>query len=125
MRWDEWKFSARRAWQDRFILWTAVITAVLFAAASAYFLIRMLPPGLETGAVILHYNIYLGIDEIVSWPWVFAVPGAALAVLAMDFGVALSLFRLDPLASRILISLGFFSILLWTIGCFFMVKVNL
>jgi hypothetical protein len=125
MRWDEWKFSARRALQDRFILWTAMVTVVLFAVASAYFLIRTLPHGWETGAVVLHYNIYLGIDEIMSWPWIFAVPGAALVVLALDFTVALSIFRLDPLASRVLISLGFFSILLWTIGCFFMAQVNL
>lgn len=125
MKWEEWKFSARRALQDRFISWTTAAAVVLFAAASAYFLMRVLPRGWETGAVILHYNVYLGIDEILSWPWVFAVPGAALAVLALDFIAALSIFRLDPLASRVLIILGFFSILLWTIGCFFMVRVNL
>ena len=124
MRWGEWKFSAQRAVQDPWIRWTTVSTVVLLVGMSAYYLIRVLPDGWRSGATTLHYNVYLGIDDVRPWPWAFAVPGIAIAVAALDTLVALGLHRQDTLASRTLAVVGLVSAVLWTVAVFFLVLVN-
>lgn len=124
MRWEEWKFSARLATQDRFIRWTAIGTAVLIMGMSAFFLWRLLPEGWRSGVITLHYNVYLGIDDVRAWPWLFALPGAAIATAAVDILFALGFFRQNKLASRTIVAVGFIAAVLWALGSFFLILVN-
>lgn len=124
MTWQEWKFSSRLAWRDRFMRVTTGLTVVLLVSTSGYFLFRLLPTGWKTGAVVMHYNIYLGIDEVRPWPWIFLIPGAALLLTLIDLSFSLGLFRTDHLASRVIAAVGLISITLWSIGSFFLVIVN-
>ncbi|MBU1033192.1 MAG: hypothetical protein ABII13_02290 [Patescibacteria group bacterium] len=124
MRWDEWKFSARRAAQDHFVRWTTVSTVVLFVVTTVYFLIKMLPRGINIGTIVMHYNIYLGIDDVRAWQWLFAIPGIAFVVVLFDLLFAFGIFRKEPLASRTVSAIALASIILWSFGAFFLVMVN-
>jgi hypothetical protein len=72
----------------------------------------------------MHYNIYLGIDEVSLWPWVFVLPGVAFLVALLDVIFALGIFRRDALASRMLLAVCLASTMLWSVGSFFLVLVN-
>lgn len=124
MRWEEWKFSAARASQDRFVRWTTVTTVVLIVAMSVYMGVRLWPVIARTGVVTMHYNIYLGIDDVRSWPWALLLPGIAAAALTVDVIVAYGFFLRDELASRAIILVGFLSVLLWAVGSFFLLTIN-
>lgn len=124
MTWAEWKFSARLGSQDRFIRWTALATAVVLVGMSAFFLWRLLPEGWRSGVVTLHYNVYLGIDDVRPWPWLFTLPGIAAVVTVVDVLCSLGLYRQNPLASRTIMATGFITTALWAIGSFFLILVN-
>ncbi len=125
MRWDQWRFSARLAWQDRWVRWTMICTVLFYIVMTAFVLSRLIPPGLRSGVLTLHYNVYLGIDEVRSWPWVLLSPGIMLAVILANLTLAFGIFRHDELAARTLLAVTVAVALLWGVGSFFMTAVNL
>ncbi len=124
MRWMEWKLSARLALQDHFVFWVIIALSGIIVATSLFFLWRILPEGWRSGVITMHYTIYLGIDDVRSWPWAFAIPGFALGAVALDIVMALALFKSSPLASRTLLSVALVAALLWASGSFFLTLVN-
>lgn len=124
MRWEEWKFSARRAAQDSFVRWTTVSTVVLLVGMSSYLLVRVLPVAWRSGVVTMHYTIYLGIDDVRPWPWIFFVPGVAIFFGLLDLLIAFGIYLRDALASRTLVALALITAILWTVGSFFLLRVN-
>ncbi|MCI0479510.1 hypothetical protein L0Y59_03115 [Candidatus Uhrbacteria bacterium] len=124
MRWEEWKFSAKRALQDPFIRWTTAGTVVLHVAMSVLYLVRILPDAWRSGVTVLHYTVYLGIDDVRSWPWAFAITGSALGMFVLDVLVALGLFRQDPHAARTVITAGAVCMIVWAVAVSFLILVN-
>lgn len=124
MRWEEWRFSARLAWQDRFVRWTTLSSVPICVGMSAFLLIRLIPEGLRTGVLSLHYTIYLGIDDVGPWPWIFLVPGGMLLLLIADGLLVYGLFRKDALAARALAGLALITSLIWAVTSFFLIAVN-
>lgn len=124
MRWEEWKFSAQLSAQDRFIRWTVLTMAILMIGMSVFFLWRLLPEGWRSGVITYHYNVYLGIDDVRSWPWLFFWPGIAVGMAMTDLVFALGLYRRNALASRTILGVGLVATILWAVGSFFLILVN-
>lgn len=122
---DEWKFSLDVAWDDPWYRWQSVATIIAAAAGSAFFLLRMIPEGLRSGILVMHYNLYVGIDAVSPWPWVFIFPAALLAILAVDLLAAGFLFRHDRTASRVLLCAASIFTAMSLVGAFFLSLVNL
>lgn len=123
-QWTDWRFSARLAWQDFWFRLICLVALVLFILTTAFILFRLLPLGWRSGVIITHYNIYLGIDDVRSWPWIFFSPVLALVLAKIDVLVALGMYRRDRLASLSLLIVMLVSILLWATASFFLVLVN-
>ncbi|MBP9869493.1 hypothetical protein KBC59_02975 [Patescibacteria group bacterium] len=124
MRWEEWRFSARLAWQDRFVRGTSISSAAIVVAMSTFLLVRLIPEGLRTGVLSLHYTIYLGIDDVGPWPWILLVPGGMLTLLIADAVAVYGLFRKDALAARALAGLALVTSIVWAVTSFFLIAVN-
>lgn len=124
MSWEEWKFSARRAVQDPFIRWTLLGGLMLLIGMTVFLLRRLLPEGWRIGTITLHYNVYLGIDDVRPWWWIFFVPGIALVLFVADILIAFGLFRTNALGSRTIVAIGAVSLIVWAVGCFFLIRVN-
>ncbi len=122
---DEWRFSAKFAWQDWFIKWLLILNAVFIICISSYTLWRLIPEGLRSGMLTLHYTIYLGIDEVRPWPWIFILPLTMLFVWAVNFFTALGLYRKDKLAARTLVAVLTLINVVSIICLFFIVVVNI
>ncbi len=125
MRWSDWRFSARLAWQNRTARWTMICTVLFYIAMTGVILSRLIPVGLRSGVLTLHYNVYLGIDEVRPWPWVFFSPAIMLGILLLNDVFALGLFRQDELAARTLFVITSALVLLWGVASFFTAAVNL
>lgn len=125
MTWDEWRFSARLAWQDPFIRWMTIITALFSVGMSAFFLWKLIPAGMRASVLTLHYNVYLGIDEVGPWRWIFIVPSMMFGVLMVNTVFAFGSFRNHPTAARAATVLTALMAVLWGVGSFFLMFVNL
>lgn len=124
MQWEEWNFSMKLAWQDFFFRWTILVAFTSFLAGSVFLLVNLIPIGWRTGILSLHYNVYLGIDDVRGWPYVFWLPVLMWLCLVTDVLAAGGMFRRDIVAARTLLGVGLIAILLWCAWVFFLVRVN-
>ncbi len=125
MQWGEWKFSAQRAAQDRFTKWIAICIAIILTISVTFLLVRLIPVGRQSGILTLHYNVYLGIDDVGAWTWMFVFTGSVIGLAIIDVLFAFGLFRRDPLASKTLLVIALLALVLWSVGSFFLVSVNI
>lgn len=122
---DEWRFSLDVAWDDPWYRWQSIATALFAIAGSAFFLMRMIPEGVRSGLLVLHYNLYVGIDEVHPWPWVIVLTAGMLVLVGIDLFASGILFRRDRIASRVLLCTATIFALLALAGGFFLTLVNL
>ncbi len=125
MTWAEWRFSAKRAWQDPIVRWVNIVSVVLWAGVSAFLLLRVIPASARSGIVTMHYNIYLGVDDVRSWPWILAIPGVAAAAILSNAAIAFGSYRTDALAARTLTLLSLIFMVLVSVTSFFLILINL
>ncbi len=124
MNWEEWKFSLEVAWDDPWYRWQTIATVAAVLGGSAFFLWRMVSVGVRTGLLVFHYNLYFGIDEVMPWTWIFALPGALTVLVAIDLVASGHLFRKDRIVSRVLLCAATAFTIFALIGGFFLTTVN-
>ena len=124
MNWEEWKFSLEVAWDDPWYRWQSIVTVLAAAVGSIFFLWKMIPVGIRSGLLVFHYNLYFGIDEVLPWVWIFALPAGLLVLIAFDLLASGNLLRKDRIASRVLLSVATSFTLFAIVWGFFLTTVN-
>ncbi len=124
MKWAAWRFSAYRAWQDPFLRYTFVVSGICILGMGAFVLFKLIPEGIRSSVLTLHYNVYLGIDDVKPWWWIVYPVVGMIALFFLNAVCALGIFREDPLAARALAVVTAFMVLLWSLHLFFLVFVN-
>ncbi|MCC7357247.1 hypothetical protein IT408_01955 [Candidatus Uhrbacteria bacterium] len=122
---EAWKFSAKLAWQDRYLRIVGISTLLVFLGWTSFFAWRLIPEGIRSGVLVMHYNIYLGIDDVRPWPWVFVSPFAYVGLYLLDLVIAAGIYRSDTIAARTIVTIGTVTGILWGISSFFLILVNL
>ncbi len=122
--WDVWANSAKRTWQRPLLRWTTILTLAIIVGGSALFLWRVIPLRRATGTVVVHYNIYLGIDDIRPLSFVFLLPAVWFGIVLIDFLVAYGSYRHDPHFASSLIFLAFLSTIPCLIGLYYLARMN-
>lgn len=125
MTWKEWRFSAHYAWQNRFIRSMLIINGGVIFFVSAWMLWRLIPEGMRAGVLVLHSNIYLGIDEVKPWPWIFLFPIGIILAFGVNAIAAFTVFREEELAAKTLVTVSASLTALWVLSIFFLVLVNM
>ncbi|MCR4279050.1 MAG: hypothetical protein NUV81_04110 [bacterium] len=118
-------FSVKQAIHDPFVRWATVGSFFLYLVTIIYFIWSLLPIVRESGLIVLHYNTYLGIDAVRPWPWFLLFPAVTLGIIIFDTIASILLFQKDRTASRSIIALEFVTVLLWSVGMYFLVRINL
>lgn len=96
MTFEAWIFSAKRAWQDPWIKGVSLGTGVIVLLASIWFCAQIFRlRSTSTGLLVLHYNVYTGIDAIRPWGWGFLLPCIWLLVTLVDMAWAFGVYRED------------------------------
>ena len=124
MRASAWMFSARLAWQRPYFRWMSLATVFMVVAGTLFFLGKILPMRTHTGTLVLHYNIYLGIDEVRSWMWALLLPSVWLLLTLLDLSVAFGSYRTDKQFAMSLIAFAFFWCLPWIGALFYLTLSN-
>lgn len=101
------------------------MTAFIFFITTIFFLKRLIPEGIRSGVLVFHYTVYLGIDDVRPWRWVFAYPAGMLGILILNTVCAFGLYRRDPTAANVLLGVSLALCIVWCVGTFFLLSINL
>lgn len=85
----EIKRTLRVIYKDKLVLVLSLIISLLFLATWFLFLIRKID---YSNLSVLHTNIYVGIDVLGSWQWLFYLPGLTILVSVLNFILAFFLW---------------------------------
>jgi len=119
-----WLFSAKLAWSNQVFRWASILAVASALAMSGFFLWHVFPAARQNGAFILHYNVYLGIDEVRSWMWVFLPPLVWLGLTLFDVVLALGIYRADAFFAWSLLVLAVAWAFPWSVALFFLTYIN-
>jgi hypothetical protein len=72
----------------------------------------------------MHYNIYVGIDDVRGWEWVVALPMVWLVLTLLDITFAFGTYRSDQVLASTLVGLALFWSLPWAIFLFYLTVIN-
>jgi hypothetical protein len=107
------------------IRWLTILTLFLVVAMCGFYVWNTLPAARERGFFVMHYNLYLGIDDVRSWPWLFVLPLIWISLTLADIGMAFGAYRIDAHLSLSLILLAFAWSLPWSGALFYLSHINL
>ncbi len=74
---------------------------------------------------VMHYNLYLGIDDVRNWQWLFFPPIVWIGITLLDIALAYGMYRTDSYFSLSLILLAFAWSLPFSVALFYLTFVNL
>lgn len=121
---DGWMFSARLAWGRPWLRWASVFALVLSLGTGTWFVSQVLPVARANGAFAFHYNIYVGIDDVRGWGWVFVLPAAWIVLTMLDILLAFGTYRADQILASSLVGLALLWSLPWAVALFYLTVVN-
>lgn len=107
--------------RDRFNLFSFLLAFLLniLCWTLPYFQIK---PQVEP--IILHYNIYFGVDLIGSWYRIFYLPAIALALLLVNLILGAIINKKDKVICRIFLGSGVAIQVLALIGIYLLTHIN-
>lgn len=124
MNWSAWLLSAKLAWNKPFLRWSTVIALATCIIGSGFFIATVLPEAVRNNAFAFHYNVYFGIDEVKTWPWVFFLPALWTGVTIIDLVVAYGLYRTDAVFANTSAALALAWSLPWVSYLFYLSVLN-
>lgn len=78
----------------------------------------------QTESIILHYNIYFGIDKVGEWTRVYNLPLIGIIILLVNTVIAYLLYSKNRLLSYFIISATLLMQILLNLATFYIVVVN-
>lgn len=112
--------SARLAWHRP---WFRALTFVLVGfvlLTSIGYLVSLEPVVRESRTLVFHTNVYFGIDDVRSWPWMFLWPGVWLMTVIAGVLSAFGVYQRDSLLAHSLMVWLFLWSFPWAIGFYYL-----
>lgn len=125
MLWREWYLSARTAWQDLWFRSVTIAVMLLVVLSSGYFLWKLVPTRHSSSTMVVHYNIYLGIDQIQSWHWMWFLPGIWVVFTTLDIALAYAWYRSEFHLAWGWLLLACAWSLPWLFALFYLIRINI
>lgn len=116
--------SARLAWHRPTFRVLTILLILFVVLMDAVFLGRTIPVVRAASTVILHYNVYLGIDDVRWWGWVFLWPGLWMGGSFAGLLAALGVYQRDALLAYGLVGWLIAWSVPWSMGLFYLMTLN-
>jgi hypothetical protein len=99
-----WRFN-QEFFKNKLVVWMIILN-LFFNLANWIALWHFIKP--VDYSIILHYNVYFGVDMTGNWKSVFILPGTGLFLFAVNLALAYYFFgKKERIASHILLMAGF------------------
>lgn len=125
MRREAWSMSARLAWHRPTFRVLTILLILFVTLSNGVYLLKTVPVVQATSTVILHYNVYLGIDDVRPWPWVFLWPGVWMGASFAGILAAMGVYQRDALLAYGLLSWLLAWSVPWAMGLFYLMTFNI
>lgn len=125
MKWEEWRFNLRFAWENRFLKFMSILILTTLIINSTISTVRLMQAGLSSGDLVTHYTVYLGIDQILPLPWLVLIVGVPIVLIFATIFFSFMLYRQDGIAGFALLALAGMSALFWSWHLYNLVKINI
>ncbi len=125
MRREAWGTSARLAWQRPRFRALILLLFVAVTVANTVFLVKTIPAVRTQATAVIHYTIYLGIDDVRDWPWIFLWPALWQAMTMAALVAALGAYQKDSLLAYAIVGWTYVWSLPWVIGLSYLMLFNL
>ena len=86
---NQWFKKVKVLYQDPWSKWLVNIAILLIIGTWSMFFWKPIVP---SELAPLHYNIYVGIDLIGFWHWLFVLPGVLVILSLLNFYLAVQFF---------------------------------
>lgn len=123
-RLDAWALSARLAWAKPWLRFASLAALAISVAVGLWFIAQILPSARANGTFAYHYNIYVGIDDLRAWWWVFVLPGLWVGLTLIDLILAYGVYRTDVILANSLVTLALLWSLPWCVALFYLTVIN-
>lgn len=108
-------------WTDPVIFFSLVLA--ILANAGIWAALRFAVQATDQ-PIILHYNIYFGVDSIGDWRNVFIMPAIALLVFLVNLILSRFFYYKERLASHLFAGMGLLAQLLMAVGVVSVIIIN-
>lgn len=109
------KFKIQNFWKDRFNIIT-LATSLLINLIIWLILFFKIQP--QNQPIVLHYNIYFGIDFIDQWYKIYFIPSLGLLFILLNLIISFVVYREERLLVYFLLSASLFIQILLVIASF-------
>lgn len=116
--------SARLAWGRPALRVASIAALTISSLVGVWFIFQIFPSARANGTFAYHYNIYVGIDDLRGWWWIFALPGIWVGLTVFDLSVAFGLYRTDSVLASSLFVLSLLWSLPWSVALFYLTVIN-
>lgn len=125
MTFESWLFSAKRAWQDPWVRGVTLCTVFVVVVASLWFSVQVIALRHTTqGLLVLHYNVYFGIDAIKHWAWMLLLPATWVLCTLVDVLWVFGVYRADAYQAWSLLSIALLWSIPWMMTLWHLVGIN-
>jgi hypothetical protein len=115
-------FFKKDYWKNRVVVW---LLALGFVANLANWIILAVFIKISGSTIILHYNVYFGVDVMDRPGWVFILPGVGLTLLLINNFLAMYFYaNKERIASYVLLSAAFMAQLALQIAALSVIIIN-
>ncbi|MSR85436.1 hypothetical protein EXS71_03330 [Candidatus Uhrbacteria bacterium] len=121
----DWLLSSKTAWQDLWFRSITIVAMLIAVGGSIYFLWKLLPARHDSPTMVIHYNIYLGIDQIQSWHWIWFLPGIWSVLTLLDLILAYGWYRGEFHLAWSLVILSIAWSIPWFISLVYLIRINI
>ncbi len=102
-----------------------VLVVVFMMLGISWFIARIVPLRYAgNGQLVLHYNVYVGIDALGSWGWLLVAPLVWFVMVALDLLWAFGVYREDLYQAWTFLLLAPLWSLPWIVALWHLVRIN-
>ncbi|MBP7133957.1 hypothetical protein KBA73_01955 [Patescibacteria group bacterium] len=124
MRWNAWWLSCKLAWGQRSFRILSVLIVAVMVIAILFFSEQVIAMGRHHETLAVHYNVYVGIDNVQRWQWSLLLPLGWCLFTLSDIGLAYVTYRRDREAAVSLLVFAGLGGLPWMAFLFYLTVLN-
>lgn len=117
--------SARLAWRRPWFRVLSLLLILFVVGSNVAYLLRMQPVIRDASTMVFHANVYVGIDDVRSWPWMFLWPAVWQAFAIGSIVAACAVYQRDSLLAYSILVWCLFWSCPWAIGLVYLFSFTL
>jgi hypothetical protein len=124
VRWNAWWLSCKLAWAQVTFRIVSLLIALVVIGGTIFFVGETIAIGRHHPTLAIHYNVYVGIDDVRPWQWGLLLPLGWFLFSTINTMIAYVFYRRDPQAAMSLLLFTALACIPWISFLFYLTVLN-